>query len=332
MRAKIPTQNSIGKLTAMSIFCQPQRQCDCAKRVTLTRQEITDIVEVRFNVATTSGGLIMFKLSTLFAVSTFIVLMHASPLQAEEAAVSAERALPLLDGLVSHLEQTGMVVLSVLIILVLASISTWSIFCAKWFALRRVERQTNNFVENFWESRSLNDLNKRLSDFSPSPTREIFRVGYAELVRTSQIKTSEQSSTLATTIAIDNISRALHKTRIVERHGMERLIPLLAISASACPFIGLFGTVWGIMGAFEGIALTGDASLAAVAPGISEALIATAFGLAAAIPAAVGYNLLVNKIRGVLTRAESFSADFLNIIERYLVAEKTAPPADTAAS
>ena len=101
-------------------------------------------------------------------------------------------------------------------------------------------------MDNFWESRSLNDLNKRLSDFSPSPTREIFRVGYAELVRTSQIKASEQM--LATTIAIDNISRSLHKTRIVERRGMERLIPLLAISASACPFIGLFGTVWGIMG------------------------------------------------------------------------------------
>ena len=274
----------------------------------------------------------MLKLATYFSVSAFFVFMHASRLLAADAAVNTDSVLPLFDGIVSHLEQTGMVVLIVLIILVLASISTWSIFCAKWFSLRRVEQQTTNFVENFWESRSLNDLHKRLSDFSPSPTREIFRVGYAELVRTSQIKTSEQSATLATTIAIDNISRSLHKTRIIERRGMERLIPLLAISASTCPFIGLFGTVWGIMGAFAGIALTGDASLAAVAPGISEALVATAFGLAAAIPAAVGYNLLVNKIRGVLTSAEGFSADFLNIIERYLIAEKTAPAADTATS
>ncbi len=274
----------------------------------------------------------MFKLATPFSVSAFFVFMHASQLLAEDVAANADSALPLLNGIVSHLEQTGMVVLSVLIILVLASISTWSIFCAKWLSLRRVEKQTANFVENFWESRSLNDLNKRLSDFSPSPTREIFRVGYAELVRTSQIKTSEQSATLATTIAIDNINRSLHKTRIIERRDMEHLIPLLAINASSCPFIGLFGTVWGIMGAFEGIALTGDASLAAVAPGISEALVATAFGLAAAIPAAIGYNLLVNKVRGVLTSAESFSADFLNIIERYLVAEKTAPAADTATS
>ena len=268
----------------------------------------------------------MFKLSTSFVI--FFVFVHASRLLADDA-VPAAGTVALWNGIISHLEQTGLVVLSVLIILVLASISTWSIFCAKWFALRRVEKQTIDFIDNFWESRSLNDLHKRLSDFSPSPTREIFRVGYAELVRTSQIKTAEQSSTLATTIAIDNISRSLHKTRIVERRGMERLIPLLAISASACPFIGLFGTVWGIMGAFEGIALTGDASLAAVAPGISEALVATAFGLAAAIPAAVGYNLLVNKIRGVLTSAESFSVDFLNIVERYLVSEKTARSADT---
>ena len=224
-----------------------------------------------------------------------------------------------LEGVWSHLEQTGVVVFVVLGILVLASISTWSVFLAKWLSMRRIEKQTLEFIENFWESRSLNDLHKRLNDFSPSPTREIFRVGYAELIRISQIK---QAAGLATTVAIDNITRSLHKTKIVERRCMERLIPLLAISASACPFIGLFGTVWGIMGAFDGIAVTGDASLAAVAPGISEALIATAFGLAAAIPAAIGYNLLVNKIRGVLTSTEGFCSDFLNIIERYLMSEK----------
>lgn len=267
------------------------------------------------------------------SILAFFVFLQAPQLLAAEATLSSsERLLPFVfpEALLAHLQQTGLVVLSVLVVLVLASISTWSIFCAKWISLRRIEKQTTDFIENFWESRSLNDLNKRLSDFSPSPTREIFRVGYAELVRTVQIKHSEETATLATTIAIDNISRSLHKTRIVERRGMERLIPMLAISASACPFIGLFGTVWGIMGAFEGIAISGDASLAAVAPGISEALIATAFGLAAAIPATIGYNLLVNKIRGVLTSSESFSADFLNIIERYLVSEKTMRPTDTA--
>ena len=101
---------------------------------------------------------------------------------------------------------------------------------------------------------------------------------------------------------------------------------VLAISASASPFIGLFGTVWGIMGAFEGIARTGSASLAAVAPGISEALIATAFGLAAAIPAVVGYNIFASRVRGVVANIDGFSADFLNIVERYLVTDKPRGP------
>ena len=246
-----------------------------------------------------------------FAFLLAITMLAFSAEQAESA---------YLDVAFSHLQQTGVVVLAVLIVLILASISTWSVFFTKWWIIRRLERQTTRFIDSFWESRSLNDLNKRLSEFSSSPAREIFRVGYAELVRTSQIKHHETS--LATTVAIDNITRSLNKTKIVERRSLERLIPLLAISASACPFIGLFGTVWGIMGAFEGIATSGDASLAAVAPGISEALIATAFGLAAAIPAAVGYNILVNKIRGLLTSAEGFCSDFLNIIERYLLSDK----------
>ena len=102
---------------------------------------------------------------------------------------------------------------------------------------------------------------------------------------------------------------------------MEKLLPLLAIIASTGPFIGLFGTVWGIMNAFEGIAQTGSASLAAVAPGISEALIATAFGLAAAIPSVVGYNISNNHIRKILVHIDGFGSDFMNIVERYLVTE-----------
>ena len=107
-----------------------------------------------------------------------------------------------------------------------------------------------------------------------------------------------------------------------ERRRLEKFMPLLAISASACPFIGLFGTVWGIMGAFEGIAKSGSASLAAVAPGISEALVSTAFGLAAAIPAVVGYNMFAARVRYLVGSIEGFTADFLNIVERYLVSDK----------
>ena len=115
----------------------------------------------------------------------------------------------------------------------------------------------------------------------------------------------------------------MHKARLLEKRRLERYLPILATIASASPFIGLFGTVWGIMGAFEGIARTGSASLAAVAPGIAEALIATAFGLAAAIPAVMGYNLANAKIRSILTFLDGFVSDFMNIVERYFVSDKT---------
>ena len=140
----------------------------------------------------------------------------------------------------------------------------------------------------------------------------------------------EQTSSLQLAVhaAIENMSRSLTKAKRAERKKLEAYLPFLAIIASASPFIGLFGTVWGIMGAFEGIAKSGNASLAAVAPGISEALIATAFGLAAAIPAVIGYNTANAKIRSLTASLDGFSMDFLNIVERYLVAEKktTASP------
>ena len=126
--------------------------------------------------------------------------------------------------------------------------------------------------------------------------------------------------------AMENVQRTLYKTKGEQKRAMERFLPVLALTASAAPFIGLFGTVWGIMNAFEGIAQSGSTSLASVAPGISEALLATAFGLAAAIPAVVGYNIAQNKIRGLLLQFDGFKADFLNIIERYLVVDRGEKP------
>ncbi len=218
---------------------------------------------------------------------------------------------------------SGPVVSSVLLILVTLSIITWAIALAKWIYLRKMERECASFIKVFWESRSLNELNSRLGDHSYSPVREIFRNAYAELVKGSHLKDQTTTSDLAINAALDNLNRTLHKSKLSEKRQLERFLPVLAISASAAPFIGLFGTVWGIMSAFEGIARTGSSSLAAVAPGISEALIATAFGLAAAIPAVIGYNLASNRIRGVVFHIESFGVDFLNIVERYLVSDKS---------
>lgn len=135
------------------------------------------------------------------------------------------------------------------------------------------------------------------------------------------------NSQIVMNAAVDNLTRSLIKAKMAEKQKMERFLSLLAITASTSPFIGLFGTVWGIMGAFESIARSGSASLAAVAPGISEALIATAFGLAAAIPAVIGYNMANAKIRALLNQVDGFSADFLNIVERYLVSDKAKPSA-----
>ncbi len=136
------------------------------------------------------------------------------------------------------------------------------------------------------------------------------------------MKEKSSQPELALGVTVDNLNRSIQKTKLNERRQLERYLPLLAVSASASPFIGLFGTVWGIMASFEEIARTGSSSLAAVAPGISEALIATAFGLAAAIPAVIGYNIAVNKIRGLSSQMDSFSSDFLNIVQRYLVLDQ----------
>ncbi len=220
--------------------------------------------------------------------------------------------------------QGGWVVFTCLMILVLMSVLTWAVVIAKYFYLLRIQRTGDGFIKSFWDSRSLNDLNSRLAEYPYSPVREVFRSGYAELVRGSQLRDQASTSEMAFNAALDNLNRALGKAKLFERRRMEKFMSVLAISASASPFIGLFGTVWGIMGAFEGIARTGSASLAAVAPGISEALIATAFGLAAAIPAVVGYNIFASRVRYQLANIDGFSADFLNIVERYLVTDKPA--------
>jgi biopolymer transport protein TolQ len=239
----------------------------------------------------------------------------------DESAVS-ESQLTSTESIFVRAWRGGVIVFSVLLLLVGFSIASWALMVAKYLYLRQIAETSSRFIKNFWDSRSLNDLNSRLNDHPYSPVKEVFRVGYAELVRGSQLKDHSHTPQLAITAAIENLTRSLRKATHVERKKMEKYLPLLATIASASPFIGLFGTVWGIMGAFEGIAQTGSASLAAVAPGISEALIATAFGLAAAIPALIGYNVANSKIRSIAGSIDSFSADFLNIVERYLITDR----------
>ncbi|MFK7823494.1 MAG: MotA/TolQ/ExbB proton channel family protein [Oligoflexales bacterium] len=263
------------------------------------------------------GSPVKLMLPWLLFTEAMFAQTETSPLP-QEVAISS-------PTLIQRMFEAGPVVSLVLFILVTMSVLTWAIFFAKWLYLRRIEVNCKDFTKSFWDSRSLNDLNGRLSEHPYSPLREVFRNGYAELVRGSQMKESAVTSDIAINAAVDNLTRTLHKSKQYEKRQLERYLPVLAISASACPFIGLFGTVWGIMTAFEGIARTGSSSLAAVAPGISEALIATAFGLAAAIPAVVGYNIAANKIRGMMSHMDGFGFDFLNIVERYLVSDRSKP-------
>jgi biopolymer transport protein TolQ len=196
------------------------------------------------------------------------------------------------------------------------------IIVTKYKDLGRITAANDTFIKSFWESRSLNDLNSRLQEYQYSPAREVFRSGYAELARSNQMRDQTASTEIAIGAAMDNLNRTLQKAKLLERKRLEVNLNWLAIIASVSPFVGLFGTVWGIMNSFEGIARTGSASLAAVAPGIAEALTSTAFGLAAAIPAVIGYNLFNGKLRFQMMAIDGFCADFLNIVERYLVTEK----------
>lgn len=236
------------------------------------------------------------------------------------------------QGIFSRSLDAGPVVFMVLLALVAMSIFSWAIAVLKVVYLRRTASRCEDFIAKFWENKSLNDLNSKLVKFDDSPAKEIFKSGYAELVKGSQMKDQASDLKMGISTAMSNLARSLQKAKSVERRKMESYLSLLAISASAAPFIGLFGTVWGIMNAFESIAQSGSTSLAAVAPGISEALIATAFGLAAAIPAVIGYNIANAKIRGVVGSVDGFCSDFMNIVERYLVTDQKGARASQSTS
>lgn len=225
------------------------------------------------------------------------------------------------QSVLSRSIDAGPIVFMVLLTLMALSVAGWGVSIAKFLHLRKLGTTNDDFIDRFWENKSLNDLNSKLVNYEESPAKELFKAGYSELVKGSQLKEQSSDFKVGIDAAMSNLARTLNKSKSMEKKKMEKFLPLLAIIASTGPFIGLFGTVWGIMNAFEGIAQTGSASLAAVAPGISEALIATAFGLAAAIPSVIGYNMANNHIRKILINIDGFGSDFMNIVERYLVTE-----------
>jgi len=233
--------------------------------------------------------------------------------------------VPQID-LIHMISNAGIVVQLVLLMLLFFSISSWAIILIKSRYLKRAVKQSAEFTEFFWKSRDLSNAFSKAKQLHGSPLARIFRIGYVELKKTSQPGSQATGSSSGdagdsmpfnTRLAgTDNVKRALRRAINTEMTRMTQMVPFLATTGNTAPFIGLFGTVWGIMNSFSGIGQKGSASLAVVAPGISEALVATAAGLAAAIPAVIAFNYFMNRIRIVETELQSFSADFLNIIER----------------
>ena len=221
----------------------------------------------------------------------------------------------------------GLMVQCVLLLLLFFSITSWAIILIKYRYIRKAFRESAEFTDFFWKSRDLSNAFAKAKQLHGSPLARIFRIGYVELKKMSQSSSQPGSSASPSTAGqnlslnarftgTDNVKRALRRAINTEMTRITQMVPFLATTGNTTPFIGLFGTVWGIMNSFIGIGQRGSANLAVVAPGISEALVATAAGLAAAIPAVIAFNFFMNKIRIVESELQSFSADFLNIIER----------------
>ena len=229
--------------------------------------------------------------------------------------------LPVAAGLfdtqvLKHVMLAGPIVKLVLLILIVFSVVSWAIIFLKVRLFKGIERNQASFAKAFAEGKSLTALYELASMEPKSPLSEVFLSGYMEITRIQRERAEAPKGSPQPPFPVDNVARAMRRASQEQVGSMEDLLPFLATTGSATPFIGLFGTVWGIMNAFSGIATTGNATLATVAPGIAEALIATAAGLAAAIPAVMAYNYFLNRIRMVLNRIDSFNAEFINFLQR----------------
>lgn len=250
---------------------------------------------------------------------TLFFAFFAAPIMTGSAAASAASGQEF--DIVSLAFRSGGVVAFVLLLLVFFSLTSWAIIIWKYFELRRARGGTESFREVFWHAKRLDQLYEESSDFEANPLFNVFSAGYREVDHILKAKGGEEEEMAMSVHAtgIEGVERALKRAANEELGKLERMLTFLATTASASPFIGLFGTVWGIMNSFREIGIQGTAGLAVVAPGISEALIATALGLAAAIPAVIAYNHYQNQIRVISDEIENFSADFLNLVGRHFM-------------
>ena len=212
----------------------------------------------------------------------------------------------------------------VMLTLLIFSIASWTIVIMKARLFKKVRVDSEDFLDSFWKSANLNEANSAAAEFEHSPQAAVFIAGFAELQKINKIRNRKDDSRGVETLdmqlaTMDNLKRTIRKAEAQKLAELGSNLSFLATTGSATPFIGLFGTVWGIMVSFHDIGQKGSASLAVVAPGISEALVATAAGLAVAIPAVIFYNFYSNKLDEVDGEIGEFSTDFLNLVERDLL-------------
>lgn len=217
---------------------------------------------------------------------------------------------------------SGFVIKLVMILLLGFSVISWAIIIFKFNQFKRARGQSYGFLELFWKSRSLSTIYGSSPAFTASPVAQIFRVGYQELGR---VRKSQTESSPIQLQGLDNVKRALRRTAGAESTRLSKALTFLATTGNTTPFLGLFGTVWGIMNSFHSIGVTGSANLVVVAPGISEALVTTAAGLIAAIPAVVAYNHFASRLRVLEAEMTNFVSDFLNILERDMLKRAGTP-------
>ena len=208
--------------------------------------------------------------------------------------------------------QTGAVAKAALLLLLAFSVISWAVILSKWRVIQRARTQSARFVRAFRKAQRMQDVASVAEQFRPSPLVGDFGGAVEEFRRQMGMTGSVQN--------VVAIQRAMQVASSEEITRLERNVPWLAITGAVTPFIGLFGTVWGIIDAFHGLGTAGAATLRAVAPGVSEALITTAAGLAAAIPAVIAYNLINASIRELAARNDDFSLEMLNLVERQLAA------------
>ena len=208
-------------------------------------------------------------------------------------------------SLVQLFLRADFVVKSVIIILIAASVYSWALIFEKQRLFKKIEKSTNNFEEKFWKSKSAENFYNNLTNKDKDPLANIFQSAMVELLKTKSKSSSIQSARVSRVLEISGDK----EIKLIEKH-----FTFLATVGSTAPFIGLFGTVWGIMNSFQSIAISRNTSLAIVAPGIAEALFATALGLLAAVPAVIAYNKFTSDSRKYSGRIENFSKRFISII------------------